>query len=116
MQIILWFVKLLIKFLYYVSEQHPNQVATPPPTPANPQLSQAESEMMNTPINTKLDQMWEVYNRVIKMKEAQSRADAEEIVKLRFMIEDLRADLETERKLNAELKKRVQDDSVDKKE
>lgn len=57
--------------------------------------------------SARLEQMWEVYNRVIKMKEEQARSDAEEIVKLRFKIEDLQDELARERRLNDELRKKM---------
>lgn len=57
--------------------------------------------------SARLEQMWEVYNRVIKMKEEQARSDAEEIVKLRFKIEDLQDELARERRTNEELKMKL---------
>lgn len=53
----------------------------------------------------RMEQMWEVYNRVIKMKEEQTRCDAEEIVKLKFTIQDLQNELKKERTKNSELRK-----------
>lgn len=57
--------------------------------------------------SARLEQMWEVYNRVIKMKEEQARSDAEEIVKLRFKIEDLQDELSRERRTNEELRNKL---------
>lgn len=57
--------------------------------------------------SARLEQMWEVYNRVIKMKEEQARSDAEEIVKLRFKIEDLQDELAREKRTNVELRDRL---------
>lgn len=61
--------------------------------------------------NTRLEQMWEVYNRIIKMKEEQARSDAEEIVKLRFKIEELQAELTRERRLSEELRTKLKSTS-----
>lgn len=57
--------------------------------------------------STRLEQMWEVYNRIIKMKEEQARSDAEEIVKLRFKIEDLQEELAREKRVNDELRTKL---------
>lgn len=73
-----------------------------------PILSQSQNNLSVRMDNSaRLEQMWEVYNRVIKMKEEQARSDAEEIVKLRFQIEDLQEELAREKRHNEELKTRL---------
>lgn len=79
------------------SNTQPNQQSTP----------QLETNSLKIDQSARLEQMWEVYNRVIKMKEEQARSDAEEIVKLKFKIEDLKEELSRERRIVEELKKEL---------